>query len=186
MRIEESRYPAKLKQLRGRVTPQRGVFPIHRDHASNTMVLQTESLLQVTDRCIEVAREAADANNSDLAALVGCQATPGQRDLAEFRKQGEEFRDLAKRLQHMKSRIGDKSKTLNQQERHVLLDDLRMVLTAIRVATFDIGLHGRDANLTDTEISDELKAYAWLDYQLRGNIIPWLKEELGVTETKAL
>jgi len=149
------------------------------------MILQTDLLLQVTVRCIEAATEAADANNSDFAALVGCQASLGQRGFAEFQQQGEEFRDLANRLQNMKSRIGDSVETLDEQEKHGLLDDLRMVLTAIRIAAFDSGLHGRDANLTDTEIADGLSAYVWLDYQLRGNVIPWLKEELGVTETKA-
>jgi hypothetical protein len=149
------------------------------------MIPQADLLLQVTDRCIDAVMEAADANNSDFAAMVGCQATPGQHCFDEFRTQGDEFRDLANRLQAVKS-IGETFETLDQEEKHDLLDDLRMVLTAIRIATFDIGLHGRDANLTDTEIADELGAYAQLDYQLRANVIPRLKTELGVTEIKAL
>ena len=150
------------------------------------MILQTGLLQRVTEQCIEAAIEASDARNSDFAALVGCHATPGQSCATDFTQQGDEFRGLADRLQRVKLRIGDMGETIDRQEQQCLRDDLRMVLTAIRVAAFDIGLHGRSGNLTDTEIADELGAYARLDYEVRGNVIPWLKAELGIVETKAL
>ena len=66
------------------------------------------------------------------------------------------------------------------------LADLRLLLTAVRVAAFDVALHGRGAGLTDTEIADELTKYAKLDCRLRGYILPRLKADLGVTDTKML
>jgi hypothetical protein len=130
--------------------------------------------------------DAADASNSDYAALVGCLAAQDQPDIAAFKRQCEQFQDLADRLHRWQSRIDGGDETQDDTAKRQLLADLRLLLTAVRVAAFDIALHGRDAGLTDTEISDELTKCARLDSQLRGNILPWLKANLGVTDTKAL
>ena len=150
------------------------------------MMLKADHLGCTLDECVGVAMDAADASDSDYAALVGCMATQDQGDAAAFKRQCEQFQDLADRLRERQSRFDGGVETQDDTTTRQLLADLRLLLTAVRVAAFDIGLHGRDAGLTDTEITDELTKYAKLDSRLRGNIVPRLKADLGVTDTKAL
>lgn len=150
------------------------------------MIHKTDLLGRTLDECVEAAMDAAEASNSDHAALVGCLAIQDQPDVAAFKRTCEEFQDLADRLRLWQARIDGGDETYNDAGKMQLLADLRLLLTAVRVAAIDIGLHGRDAELTDTEIVDELAKYAKLDSRLRSNILPRLKADLGVTDTKAL
>lgn len=150
------------------------------------MTLQTALLDQLVVDCAEVSREASEARESDSVALVGCLASPTDESLADLQKQADEFRALSDRLLDWHGRLADDASSITNDQRHRLLADLRSVLTAIRVAAFDVGLHGRGANMTDTEIADELGKYARLDCQLRAHVVPPLKDELGVTDTVAI
>jgi hypothetical protein len=150
------------------------------------MMLKADLLTRTLDECVDVAMDAADASNSDCAALVGCLATQDQLEVAAFKRQCKQFQDVADRLRRWQSRFDGGDETQDDTAKRQLLADLRLLLTAVRVAAFDFALHGRDAGLTDTEIADELMKCARLDSRLRGNILPWLKADLGVTDTKAL
>ncbi|NIL97518.1 MAG: hypothetical protein GTO53_07840 [Planctomycetales bacterium] len=146
------------------------------------MLVQNALTVEFFDACLDAVTDAAEARNSDHAALVGCQARPGDDYASNFEQQRDDFQELAMRL-----REGQASWTNDPDEsqKHQLLDDMRQVLTAIRIAAFDTGLHGRQAGLSDSDIVAELEKYAKLDYQIRGELLPWLKADLGVTETKA-
>ncbi len=149
-------------------------------------MLQTGLLDQLLVDCAEVSREASEARESDWVALVGCLADRNDDSIVDLRKQSEEFLALSERLAAWRMRLVDDAQPIARNEKHCFLTDLRLVLTAIRVAAFDIGLHGRGARMTDCEIADMLGRYARLDCQLRVNIIPLLKTELGVTDTVAI
>jgi hypothetical protein len=149
-------------------------------------MLQTGILDQLLLDCAEVTREAADARESDWGALVGCLADRNNESVVDLRKQSEDFLALSERLANWSSRVGEVSELNTISAKQHLLADLRLALTAIRVAAFDIGLHGRGAKMSDYEIADLLGRYARLDFQLRANIIPPLKADLGVTETVAV
>ena len=149
------------------------------------MLSQADLSDRVIEGCIEAAQEASDARNSDHAALVGCLAKPHQDHALEFKNQGDDFRGLAERLRGWQTHISETGPSLEFQEKHDLLADLRLVLTAIRVAVFEIGLHGTGAAMSDSEIVAELGKYARLDYLLRGSVVPWIKADLGITETTA-
>jgi len=149
------------------------------------MLLQANIPAAIMDGCMAAALEAAEARNSDHAALVGCQARPESSFASEFKKQGDDFQGLADRLRERRRHITEDSDSLDESGKHELLSDLRHVLVAIRIAAFEVGLHGKDAGLSDSEIATELGKYARLDYQLRATIVPWLKSDLGITETKA-
>ena len=150
------------------------------------MVIKTDPLGCTLDECARVAMDAADASNSDYAALVGCLATQDQPEISAFKRQCEQFQDLADHLRLWQSRLDGGDEMLDDKAKRQLLADLRLLLTAVRIAAFDVALHGRDAGLIDMEIVDELTKCARLDSQLRGNILPGLKADLGVTNTKAL
>jgi len=150
------------------------------------MILPTVLLDRLVVECGEVSLEASEACESDWVALVGCLANPNDDNLADIQKQSHDFLALSERLASWHTRLSSESPPISTDEKHHLLADLRLVLVAIRVAAFDIGLHGRGANMTDTEIADELGKYARLDCQLRANIVPPLKDELGVTDTVAI
>ncbi len=150
------------------------------------MILQTGLSDQVVVECGEASREASEARESDWAALVGCLAKPDDDSLTDLQKQAEEFLALSDRLAGWHTRLVDDAQPITTTEKHRLLTDLRLVLVAIRVAAFDVGLHGRGAKMTDSEIADELGRYARLDCQLRAHIVPPLKGELGVTDTFAI
>lgn len=149
-------------------------------------MLQTGSLDQLLFDCVEVSREASEARESDWAALVGCLADRNDHCIVDLHKQTEEFRALSERLAAWRSRLVDDAEPVTKSEKRSFLADLREALTAIRVAAFDVGLHGRNARMTDCEIAEMLGRYARLDYQLRANIVPPLKAELGVTDTVAI
>ena len=149
-------------------------------------MLKTDLLECLLGECVTVARDAADARNSDHAALVGCLAAPDQLAVVALKQQCEEFEDLAGRLRDWQSQLergGDDA--LGDTAKRELLADLRILLRAIRVAAFDVALHGRCAGLTDVEIVDEAMKYAELDSRLRGNVLPGIKTDLGVTDTEA-
>ena len=149
-------------------------------------MLQTGLLDQLLVDCAEVSREASEARESDWVALVGCLADRNNESIVDLRKQSEEFLALSERLTAWRTRLVDDAEPIDSTEKLRLLADLRQSLAAIRVAAFDIGLHGRGACMTDCEIADLLGRYARLDCQLRSNIVPPLKSELGVTDTVAL
>ncbi len=149
-------------------------------------MIQTDLLELTMEGCIEAALEAADARNSDFAALVGCQARPDQDGVAGFRRQCDQFGELADRLRQWQLRLADGVQGLDRSDKQILLADLRLVLIGVRIAAFDVGLYGRGAQMTDTEIADELGKYARLDSQLRQSVIPQLKIDLGVTDTQVL
>ena len=150
------------------------------------MELQTSLLAQVLVDCCEASREASEARHSELAALIGCLGSRDNDCLAQIEQQADDFLALADRLAERQTQIAEGSQSLSTAEKHELLDDLRQVLAALRVAAFEIGLHGRGAGMTDCEITDELAKYARIDCQLRVRIIPPLKDELGVTDTVAI
>lgn len=150
------------------------------------MNVQTGLISQLVAECSEASREASEARESDWAALVGCLANPQDDSLAHIQKQAEDFLALSERLTDWHTRLVDEAQPLSMAERQRLLADLRLALTAIRIAAFDVGLHGRSSRMTDSEIADELGKYARLDYQLRARILPPLKEELGVSDTVAI
>ena len=60
---------------------------------------------------------------------------------------------------------------LDESQKYDLLEDLRQVLVAIRIAAFDLGLHGKDAGLDDHDIVAELEKHAKLDYEIRGEVL---------------
>ncbi|MCG8587047.1 MAG: hypothetical protein MI757_20265 [Pirellulales bacterium] len=150
------------------------------------MTLQTALSNQMVIDCADVCREASEARESDSVALVGCLALPSDQTFADLQQQADDFRAVADRLDDWHDRAESDQEVGSTEERRHLLDDLRLVLIAIRVAAFDVGLHGRGANMTDTEIADELGKYARLDCQLRAHLLPALKDELGVTDTVAI
>ncbi len=150
------------------------------------MIVRAALLEQLIDACREASREASEARESDCAALVGCQEKPGQGWSAEFQQQVQLFQDLEQRLADWQPRLAEGQPPLSPLDKQRLLGDLRLVLTAIRIVAFDIGLHGRGANMTDTEIADEVGKLSRLDCQLRAHVIPPLKIELGVTDTVAI
>ena len=150
------------------------------------MICKTDLLGRALDECVGIAMDAADASNSDYAALVGCLATQDQPEISAFKRQCEQFQDLADRLRLWQSRLDGGDEMLDDKAKRQLLADLRLLLTAVRVAAFDVALHGRNAGLTDMEIAEEVTKCARLDSQLRSDILPWLKADLGVTDTKAL
>lgn len=149
-------------------------------------MVHTDLLECTMETCIDAAMEAADARNSDFAAMVGCQARPDQDGVATFRQQCEQFGELADRLRQWQSRLAASAQELERNDKQLLLADLRLVLVGVRIAAFDVGLYARGAGMTDTEIADELGKYARLDSQLRQNIIPQLKNDLGVRDTQVL
>lgn len=148
-------------------------------------MIHTDILELAMEGCIETAIEAADARNSDFAAMVGCQARPDQDGVAGFREQCEQFGELAGRLRQWQSRLAE-DQELDRNDKQLLLADLRLVLVGVRIAAFDVGLYARGAGMTDTEIADELGKYARLDSQLRQTILPQLKNDLGVSDTQVL
>lgn len=149
-------------------------------------MLQTGLLDQLLVECAEVSREASEARESDWAALVGCLADRNHDSIVDLQKQSEDFLALSERLTAWRTHHLDDAQPIAGTEKHRLLADLRQVLTAIRVAAFDIGLHGRGARMTDCEIAEMLGRYARLDCKLRAKIVPPLKDELGVTDTVAV
>lgn len=149
-------------------------------------MLQTGVLDQLLVDCAAVSREASEARESDWVALVGCLADRNDESIVDLRKQSEEFFALSERLAAWRTRFAGEAESITTAEKHRLLGDLRQTLTAIRIAAFDIGLHGRGARMTDCEIADELCKCARLDCQLRVNVVPPLKDELGVTDTVAI
>jgi hypothetical protein len=149
-------------------------------------MIQTGLLDQLLVECAEVSREASEARENDWVALVGCLADRNDDSIVDLRKQSEEFLALADRLATWQTRLLDETPPISGTEKHCFLADLRLVLTAIRIAAFDVGLHGRSARMTDCEIADMLGRFARLDFQLRANMIPPLKAELGVTDTVAI
>lgn len=149
-------------------------------------MIQTGLLDQLLVECADVSREASEARESDWVALVGCLADRNDDNIVGLRKQSEEFLAVADRLANWRTRLSDEAQPVSRAEKHGLLADLRLALTAIRIAAFDVGLHGRSSGMTDCEIADMLGRYARLDFQLRANIIPPLKGELGVTDTVAI
>ena len=150
------------------------------------MIHKTDLLGRTLDEYVEIAMDAADASNSDYAALVGCLAIQDQPEISAFKQQCGQFQNLADRLRLWQSRLEGGDEMLDDSAKLQLLSDLRMLLIAVRVAAFDVALHGRNAGLTDTEITEEVTKCARLDCQLRSNILPWLKADLGVTDTLAL
>lgn len=150
------------------------------------VMLQTGLLDQLLIECADVSREASEARESDWVALVGCLADRNDDSIVDLRRQSEEFLALSGRLATWRTRLIDDAEQISKTEKHRLLADLRLVLTAIRVVAFDVGLHGRNARMTDCEIADLLGRCARLDCQLRSNIVPPLKDELAVTDTVAI
>ena len=106
-------------------------------------MIQTDFLELTMEGCIEAALEAADARNSDFAAMVGCQARPDQDGVAGFRRQCDQFGELADRLRQWKMRLSGGEQKLDRSDKQQLLADLRQVLVGIRIAAFDVGLYGR-------------------------------------------
>ena len=150
------------------------------------MKVQAALSPQVVFDCSQASREAAEARQSDWAVLVGCLANPSDDNLVELQEQADRFLALSERLANWHELMSDDKQSLSTADKRHLLDDLRQALVAIRVAAFDVGLHGRGAGMTDCEITEELVKHARLDCQLRAYILPPLKEELGVTDTVAL
>lgn len=149
------------------------------------MIVKNVLPVDLIDACLATVLDAAEARNSDYAALVGCQARPGDEYALDFKQQRDDFQELATRLRDRQARWSGDLAELDESQKHQMLGDLRQVLTAIRIAAFDSGLHSRQAGSSDSEIVAELEKYAKLDYEIRGELLPWLKADLGVTETQA-
>jgi len=150
------------------------------------MKLQTGLLAQILVDCREASRQASEARQSDLAALMGCLGSQTDDSFTTLQDQSDEFLALSDRMANWHTRLADDTRSISPDEKHGLLADLRQTLAAIRVATFDMGLYGRDGGMTDSEIADELGKYARLDCQLRAQILPPLKDKLGVIDTVAI
>ena len=69
---------------------------------------------------------------------------------AQLQEQADRFLALSERLADWHVRMNDDTQSLSTAEKHYLLDDLRQALVAIRVAAFDVGLHGRGAGYPDS------------------------------------
>jgi hypothetical protein len=124
-----------------------------------------------------VVREAAEASNAEMAALIASAALPGQGLPADLQAQRDALARLERRIrdEHLAAVEGDAA--LSRRRARAMLADLRAVLHAVRVAVYDLLNYGEVGGLGGADVLDAARRLVALDARLRELVIPQLRRE---------